>query len=211
MLELLNKEKVWLKCLYKCDCWTIKYINFQSVKRWIVKSCWCYWRKVTKEWQISKALNRKTIKHKDYIELELTWWEYTKLDYEDYEKIKLYKWYKSLRWSVESRINYKLTKIYRLIMNAKDWEIIDHISWDTLDNRKENLRICTIIQNCWNSKIQKNNKSWIRNIRFNVKMNRWIVDITTKFKKTVKRFISKEDAISFLELLKKERWGYNRR
>lgn len=157
-----------------------------------------------------KPLSRKIIKYENYIELELTWWEYTKIDLDDYEKIKYYCWYKSIRGSVESRFKKKLKKLHRFIMDAKEWEIVDHINWDTLDNRKSNLRICSIMQNAWNSKMYCSNTSWIKNIRFNVKLNRWLVEITTNYKKKMKSFIFKEDAIKFLELLKKERWEYNR-
>jgi hypothetical protein len=33
--------------------------------------------------------------------------------------------------------------MHRFIMNAPDGKVIDHINHNTLDNRKENLKVCT--------------------------------------------------------------------
>jgi len=155
---------------------------------------------------------RNIIKYKDYIELELAWWEYSKIDYEDYEKIKNYSWYKSKRQSVESRINYKLIKIHHIIKwKPLKWYVIDHINWDTLDNRKNNLRVCTIQQNIWNSKLSKNNTSWYSHIRFNEKNNNRIVKITNNKKEIARRFKELNEAIKYKDkILKELRWNFNR-
>lgn len=44
--------------------------------------------------------------------------------------------------------------MHRLIMNAKKGDYIDHINHDGLDNRENNLRICTNRQNAPNSRIK---------------------------------------------------------
>lgn len=56
-------------------------------------------------------------------------------------------------------------KIHRLIMGVTDPKVkIDHINRNTLDNRKQNLRICTDEQNGWNKGPQKNNKSGYKGV-----------------------------------------------
>jgi len=56
---------------------------------------------------MKKWLKRKFRTFKWYAELELTWWEFIKIDLEHLDYFRQYCWYKSIRWSVESRINWK--------------------------------------------------------------------------------------------------------
>ena len=44
-------------------------------------------------------------------------------------------------------------KMHRLIMNVPEGYVVDHINGDGLDNRRENLRVCKQLHNCWNTKI----------------------------------------------------------
>tara|TARA_R110000851_G_scaffold170949_1_gene317305 strand:- start:147 stop:722 length:576 start_codon:yes stop_codon:yes gene_type:complete len=49
--------------------------------------------------------------------------------------------------------------IHRVVMNAPPGMDVDHINGDPLDNRKENLRLCTRSQNAQNKKRRRDSKS----------------------------------------------------
>jgi hypothetical protein len=55
--------------------------------------------------------------------------------------------------------------MHRLIMKSKPNEIIDHINGNGLDNRKQNLRICTHIQNSYNRRKNANNTSGYKGVK----------------------------------------------
>lgn len=79
-------------------------------------------------------------------------------DIEDYEKIKPYTWSYDDRSYVVMYTQEKTKRMHRLIMNAKEDDIVDHINHKCFDNRKSNLRIVTSSQNNMNCVISKNNK-----------------------------------------------------
>jgi len=124
--------------------------------------------------------------------IKLTQNQYTLVDDEDYNKLNQWKWCALYQPSVDDFYavrhsplkNGKRITIYmhRLISNAPRDKQVDHISHATLDNRKQNLRICTQAQNQHNTKLRKNtsskykgvswckiNKKWLTQIRINTR------------------------------------------
>ena len=95
----------------------------------------------------------------------------TKIDDEDFALISNHRWYiqkykNSDILYAKSRINGKYIRMHRFIMNPPDNMVIDHINQDGLDNRKCNLRICTVSENARNKKktIFKKNKTGIKGV-----------------------------------------------
>lgn len=120
------------------------------------------------------------------------------LDSEDFEKIKKYCWVKHSGY-IETRTpdsNYSL-KMHRFLMNAtKTNQIIDHISRDTTDNRKSNLRIVTVRENSFNAGERINSTSGIRGISWRSDNKKWRVRIGIDYKEiSVGNFEKLEDAI----------------
>ena len=63
--------------------------------------------------------------------------------------------------------------LHRFITQCPKGFDVDHINKNTLDNRKENLRICTRSENLCNRKKQINNKSGHVGVSWNTKENKW--------------------------------------
>jgi len=86
-------------------------------------------------------------------EIELTQGQVAIVDDDDYEYLSQWKWFahfrKNSRKFVAETSDGRNVHIlmHRMIMKPKKDEQVDHKNLDTLDNRKENLRICNSSQN----------------------------------------------------------------
>jgi len=68
--------------------------------------------------------------------------------------------------------------LHRWITEAKKGQVVDHINHDTLDNRRENLRIVTDLENQQNRiKAQKNNTSGIPGVTWVKDKQKWKAQI----------------------------------
>jgi len=97
--------------------------------------------------KVKRAKDKKIIIRGEIAEIELTKGKVAIIDKEDVDKIKNHSWCavagKHGTFYAESRINTKIMRIQWIIKGK--W--YDHINNDPLDNRKENLRKCTVLQN----------------------------------------------------------------
>ena len=81
-------------------------------------------------------------------------------------------------------------------MNCSDDLIIDHINHDKSDNRKSNLRMCTVAQNNFNKGLSKNNTSGIIGVYWSKKDRKWRSRIMINRKSiSLGMFNNLEDAI----------------
>ena len=72
-------------------------------------------------------------------------------DAEDREKLEKYSWCISKKGYAVANTGKKVVKMHRLILDVADpGKVVDHINHNKLDNRKENLRICTQADNTRN-------------------------------------------------------------
>lgn len=124
-------------------------------------------------------------------EILLTQGKVTIVDDEDYERLNQVKWHAHTNGSIFYAVrtcrgnkNRKGVKMHREILNAPPGMHCDHINSDGLDNRKENLRLCTQQQNMCNKRnAYRNNKSGIKGVSWNKKQKKFVAQIQLGGKK----------------------------
>ena len=75
----------------------------------------------------------------------------------------------------ENRTNRQL--MHRMVIQAKNGDIVDHINGDKLDNRKSNLRVVNIAQSNRNRSGKKNSSSQYKGVSWCNKRKCWVVHI----------------------------------
>lgn len=103
------------------------------------------------------------------------------------DEIKFKKWYadkgnkeKTKFYAASyTRDGGKKVKIYlhRIIVGAKKGQYVDHINGDTLDNREENLRICSPSENQMNRNVVSKNFSGHKGVSYERKSGLWTARI----------------------------------
>jgi hypothetical protein len=94
------------------------------------------------------------------------------IDAEDYDKVKDYKFGYNVRDNtVFTHIDGRARNLSYIILNLKPGKgvYIDHINHNRLNNRKNNLRICSNAQNTQNRRKQSNNKTGLKGVFYNSK------------------------------------------
>jgi len=101
--------------------------------------------------------------------------------------------------------------LHREIMGAtKRSQKVDHINGDTLDNRRENLRICSHADNIRNAKLRQNNSTGFAGVQWSKRIRRFQVFMLINGKNTYFGcFKNVEDAAAKRKALEAEHWdGY---
>lgn len=138
--------------------------------------------------------HRKTneyIIHRDFAEIIINSKKYgivkPKIDLEDVERCRTFCWMAiqtgqrgDFYFIARDRENPKrYIRLHRFILNCPDDKIVDHINtYDHLDNRKSNLRICTILENNQNIKVPLKNKSGYKNVFYDKRKRKFQAFLT---------------------------------
>lgn len=80
---------------------------------------------------------------------------YTLIDRDDFERVTRSKWYFNQGYAFATTCKYlpkHHKRLHAFVLKAEPGQIIDHISGDRLDNRKQNLRIVTQAENAKNAR-----------------------------------------------------------
>jgi len=146
--------------------------------------------------------------------------KYAKVDLEDLDKCKQYRWFVDKCNKQNYECFYAGTFIYnddgkryhllmhRCVMDATSEYFVDHHNRDSLDNRKFNLRACDDSTNSMNSKLYRTNTSGHKGVCWSTKDNKWMAYIMIKQKhKTLGYFNNFDDAVICREKAEKEYFG----
>jgi hypothetical protein len=116
----------------------------------------------------------------DVAYVPLTRGYYAIINADDVEKVERYQWHAMVRartvYAVRSDYSSgKMKKIgmHRLIANAGDMHVIDHIDGDGLNNRSANLRQASVSQNCMNRRLAKNSTTLCKGVTFVAKEKKY--------------------------------------
>ena len=147
------------------------------------------------------------IEHKDYIEVKCKNYSVL-LDKEDFKKIES-KIMTRKKENDNTPYAYVLNKpLHRVIMNCPKNMVIDHINHNGLDNRKQNLRICTVRDNCRNRVLSNRNTSGHLGVSWSQRMEKWKVTIQVGNKSLHGGYFEKiEDAVKSRKDLEKKYWS----
>jgi hypothetical protein len=116
------------------------------------------------------------------------------IDNEDFDLVMSKKWRPYKKDIPKGRIyficgqyngkNNDTIRLHRLIMGCKknDGAVVDHINGNTLDNRKKNLRICTIGQNATNQAKRRSNTSGYKGVTWHKQDKLWQAQIMVNYK-----------------------------
>ena len=101
----------------------------------------------------------------------------------DFDLVSQYNWQAQSNGTVQTRIEDRHVQIHRLVLNAPENMEVDHINGNRLDNRRENLRLCTSAQNKCNRGPRKDNKSGYKGVSWHGQRQKWTVRIKTPYGK----------------------------
>ena len=141
-------------------------------------------------------------------QIKLTQGQFALVDDSDFKFLSQWKWcagkqrtgdFYAVRGSSAGKNKRTLILMHRQILGLEkgDKRQGDHIDHNTLNNQRDNLRICTHTQNNMNHKKRKNTFGKYKGITWSKLYKKWIAHISIKGKVThLGYFISEEEAAS---------------
>lgn len=153
-------------------------------------------------------------------EIPLTQGKVAIIDADDFEYLSQFNWYavydesysspqyKAARQNRISVGKQRTEYMHRTIMNVgKDFQV-DHINGNTLDNRKENLRVCVHSNNQQNKRRQRNNTTGFKGVSFEKHSGKYRACISKNNKvKHLGLFLSAIEAAKAYDCAAREYYG----
>jgi len=145
--------------------------------------------------------------------IQLTQGKVALVDDADYEWLNQYKWHAIKdhnTWyavrGISRNGSYTTISMHRVILGLEpgDKRETDHKNHNGLDNRQDNIRICTHSQNQQNKSLQKNHSSQFKGVRWHKRCNKWQTQIGHKY---LGLFTSEVEAAKAYDAAAKEYFG----
>lgn len=115
------------------------------------------------------------------------------------------KWLYAQAHIFKGKGNDKVVQLHRWIMDAQPGQVVDHINGDRMDNRRENLRLCTVAENIRNQK-RRASKSGFKGVV--QKRGRWQASYTYEGKRIyLGYFATAEEAACAYDRAAREAFG----
>lgn len=121
--------------------------------------------------------------------IPLTQGKYAIVDDEDFARLRGFKWCAVKSAQKEPRYyavygrrvkgKTRMIRMHRVIMGAKPGQFVDHVNRDSLDNRRCNLRFCTIAQNGMNARKLRGSSKY-KGVCRHEKYGVWVAHITVR-------------------------------
>lgn len=132
------------------------------------------------------------------------------LDLDDVEKVKkVGKWH-SLKDITLRETSYYIVhwgnnyqRLHRFIMNAPKGKEVDHINHNTLDNTKNNLKVCTRFENQQNLSSKATEQTGVYSNKNCKNKIIWVSNISKNGKLYYKEFKTKQEAIEHRKTMEK--------
>lgn len=138
--------------------------------------------------------------------IPLTQGKFALVDDEDFEYLSQWKWHVTNTIGMPHGYARRTGSVYmhRVITKAPNEKVVDHKNGNTLDNRKQNLRVCTDGGNQANrNKVNVNNTSGISNVYFSKDKNRikrWRAIVKRNYRKiNLGSYLTKQEASEAVE------------
>jgi hypothetical protein len=122
--------------------------------------------------------------------IPLTQGQFALVDDEDFERLIKHKWY--AKWNNNTKSFYAARhlsrredgrtdtiRMHREITGAVKTQIVDHVNHNTLDNRRSNIRICSMAESSSHRRVQSNNKSGFKGVTRIASSQKWRAYIRT--------------------------------
>ena len=151
----------------------------------------------------------------DIMGISLTQGLYALVDSEDYERLVKHKWYAlktEQTYYAVRQVQVRGTKnaiyMHREILSLKEEAECDHKNHSGLDNRRQNLRICTHAQNMQNQKAIRGGTSKYKGVRWSKGICKWRTRITQNDKFIhLGYFVNEKEAAKAYDKKAKELFG----